>query len=45
MTLKLDPAVTDKIFHHWSDYDGVVPKDSPATLTLVMDGHKWVRIS
>ena len=33
------------VFHHWADCDGVLPKDAPAPLTLVMDGHKWVHLN
>jgi hypothetical protein len=44
VTLKLDPA-SGRIFHHWADWDGLLPKDAPATLTIIMDGHKAVDLS
>ncbi len=44
VTLRLDPD-SGRIFHHWADFDGLVPKDAPATLTIVMDGHKGVDLS
>jgi lysophospholipase L1-like esterase len=44
VTLKLDPA-SGRIFHHWADWDGRLPKDAPATLTIVMDGHMGVDLS
>ena len=44
VTLKLDPA-SGRIFHHWADFDGLVPKNAPTTLTVVMDGHKGVDLS
>jgi len=43
VTLKVDPA-SGRIFHHWADFDGLLPKDAPATLTIVMDGHKSVTL-
>ena len=45
VTLKLDPA-SGRIFHHWGDFgDGLLPKDAPATLTIIMDGHRGVDLS
>jgi hypothetical protein len=42
--LKLAPA-TGKTFHHWADFDGLVPKDTPPSLIVAMDGHRWVDLS
>ena len=45
VTLKLDPA-SGRIFHHWGDFgDNLLPKDAPATLTIIMDGHRGVDLS
>lgn len=44
VTLKLDSA-SGRIFHHWADWDGLLPKDAPATLTIIMDGHKAVDLN
>ena len=45
VTLKVDPA-SGRIFHHWGDLnDDLVPKDAPATLTIIMDGHRGVDLT